>query len=115
MELSAAGDDRARVIGSIYFHLASVDDQTAEIGWAVAPGYTGKGYAAEAARAVMDVGFGTIGLHRIHAELDPRNDASVALCLKLGMRHEGHFVENMWFKGEWADTGHYGVLAHEWT
>jgi aminoglycoside 6'-N-acetyltransferase len=30
------------------------------------------------------------------------------------MRHEAHFVENMWFKGEWADTGIYGMLEREW-
>jgi RimJ/RimL family protein N-acetyltransferase len=115
MELPATGDNRARVIGAIYFHLTSVDDATAEIGWAVTPGYQGRGYAAEAARAVIDVGFGPVGLHRVYAELDPRNDASVALCLRLGMRHEAHFVENMWFKGMWADTGIYGVLGREWS
>ena len=114
MELPASNDDRARVIGSVYFHLTSVDDATAEIGWAITPAYRGHGYAVEAARAVLDVGFGPIGLHRVYAELDPRNDASVALCLRLGMRHEAHFVENMMFKGGWADTGMYGILDREW-
>ena len=30
------------------------------------------------------------------------------------MRHEAHLVENMWFKGAWADTGVYAILAREW-
>jgi len=51
----------------------------------------------------------------VRAELDPRNDASIALCRRLGMREEAHFVEDMWFKGEWADTGVYAILASEWT
>lgn len=103
-----------RVIGAIYFKLTSVDDLTAEIGWALAAGYHGKGYAFEAASAVLRLAFDEIGLHRVYAELDPRNEASVALCLRLGMRHEAHFVEHMMFKGDWADTGIYGILDHEW-
>jgi aminoglycoside 6'-N-acetyltransferase len=64
---------------------------------------------------MIDAAFGEIGLHRVYAELDPRNEASVALCLRLGMRHEAHFVEHMWSKGEWTDTGIYAVLEREWT
>ncbi|MCU1440334.1 MAG: N-acetyltransferase [Rhodoglobus sp.] len=102
------------IIGSIYFKLASLDDETGEIGWAFTRAYQGKGYAAEAASAMLDLAFGPLGLHRVYAELDPRNDASVALCLRLGMRHEAHFVEHMMFKGAWADTGMYGILDREW-
>lgn len=103
-----------RIIGIIYFSLASVDDETAEIGWALTAGYHGKGFAMEAASAVLDLAFGAMGLHRVYAELDPRNTASVTLCERLGMRHEGHLVEHMMFKGEWADTGIYGILDREW-
>jgi len=48
------------------------------------------------------------------AELDPRNQASVALCRRLGMRQEAHFVEDLRFKGGWADTGVFALLAREW-
>lgn len=103
------------VIGLIYFTISNVDDSTGEIGWALTRAYQGKGYATEASSAVLDLAFGELGLHRVYAELDPRNDASVALCLRLGMRHEAHFVEHMMFKGEWADTGIYGILEREWS
>ena len=100
--------------GTMYFHLTSTDDLTAEIGWLLAPRFQGQGLAREAAALVLDLAFGEVGLHRVYAELDPRNAASVALCARLGMRHEAHFVEHMMFKGEWADTGIYGILAREW-
>jgi RimJ/RimL family protein N-acetyltransferase len=103
-----------RVIGSIYFTIASADDSTGELGWAFNSAFHGKGYAYEAASAVMNLAFGPVGLHRVFADLDPRNSASIALCERLGMRHEAHFVEHMWVKGEWADTGIYGILAREW-
>ena len=68
----------------------------------------------EAASAVLALAFGTIGLHRVIAVLDPRNTASVALCRRLGMREEAFHVEDMWFKGEWGDTGIYAILDREW-
>lgn len=102
------------VAGAMYFTLTSTDDLTAEIGWAVRRSFQGRGCAFEAASAILSLAFGELGLHRVYAELDPRNAASVALCLRLGMRREAHFVEHMMFKGEWADTGIYGLLAREW-
>lgn len=110
----AIRDESGRMIGTMYFKLASVDDRSAEIGWLLDPRFQGRGYAAEAAALLLDLAFGELGLHRVHAELDPRNAASVALCLRLGMRHEAHFREHMWFKGDWADTGVYAILEHEW-
>lgn len=95
---------RPVMIGTLYF----------KIGWALHPDFQGKGYAREAASALLDLAFDTLKLHRVFANLDPRNDDSVRLCLALGMRHEAHHVEDMWFKGAWADTGIYAILDREW-
>ena len=111
----AIRDENGAFLGTMYLELHSVDpDRTAEIGWILAPHAQGRGYGAEAARVLLDLAFGDLGLHRVYAELDPRNDASVRLCARLDMRHEGHFVEHMWLKGEWTDTGHYAILEREW-
>lgn len=111
----AIRDAGGRFLGTMYFELHSADpDRTAEIGWILTPGAQGHGYALESARMLLDLAFGELGLHRVYAELDPRNTASVLLCERLGMRHEGHFVEHMWLKDEWTDTGHYAILDREW-
>ena len=68
----------------------------------------------EAARAVLELAFNELGLHRASAVLDPRNDSSAALCTRLGMREEAHFVEDAWFKGAWGDTAIYAILDREW-
>jgi len=78
------------------------------------PDFHGRGYMTEAAGAVLAIAFEQIGLRRVIAELDPRNAGSTSLCRRLGMREEAHFVENLWFKGEWGDTGIYALLAREW-
>jgi RimJ/RimL family protein N-acetyltransferase len=67
-----------------------------------------------AASAVLDLGFGELGLNRVVARLDPRNENSAKLAVRLGMRQEAHFVRNEIFKGEWTDELVYAVLADEW-
>jgi RimJ/RimL family protein N-acetyltransferase len=114
LELPATADAPSRVIGDSYFTISSLPNSRGEIGWTLHPDFAGYGYAAEAARAVLDIAFRIIRLHRVYAELDPRNDASVALCKRLGLREEAFFVKDLWFKGGWADTGMYAILRDEW-
>lgn len=102
------------VIGDLYFTIRSVANGTGEIGWTLHPDAQGAGYATEAALALLAVGFERMRLHRIVAEIDPRNTASAALCRRLGMRAEGLFVEDLWFKGDWADTVVHAILDREW-
>lgn len=106
--------DGVGVVGHIYFKLVSVSDQCAEIGWALHRDHQGRGYATEAATAMLDYAFGELGLHRVRAELDARNEPSAALCRRLGMRHEAHMLEEMWSKGEWTDSDIYAILDREW-
>lgn len=106
--------ESGRVVGCIFVNLSDPENETAEIGWALAAAYHGRGFAFEAATAALDLLFGEVEARRVVAELDPRNAASIRLCERLGMRHEAHFVEHMMFKGSWADTGIYGLLAREW-
>ncbi|WP_202033153.1 GNAT family protein [Nocardioides sp. WS12] len=87
----------------------------AELGWVFAPEYAGRGFATESARALIDLAFGHYPLHRVMAQLDPRNVASAALCERLGMRHEAHTREDFADRdGTWGDTAVYGLLRREW-
>ncbi|WP_162243517.1 GNAT family protein [Leifsonia sp. Root4] len=115
----AADDERlvgsaGRVIGDVMLRLSSVETAELEIGWVFHPDFAGKGYATEAAEAMLRLAFDGIGAHRVIAHLDPRNDASARLCVRLGLLHEATLRESYWDKGEWSDTGIYGMIAHEW-
>jgi RimJ/RimL family protein N-acetyltransferase len=59
-----------------------------EVGWHLHPDSWGHGYATEAARAVIDRGFGA-GVPEVYAVVRPGNAASVAVCRRLGMQHLG--------------------------
>jgi RimJ/RimL family protein N-acetyltransferase len=85
-----------------------------EVGWTLAPGARGKGYATEAAAAVLRLGFDELGMHRIEARLDELNTASAALCCRLGMRQEARHVDKWHYKGQWATELIFAVLADEW-
>jgi RimJ/RimL family protein N-acetyltransferase len=107
-------DARPRIIGDMTLVLSSVEHRQALIGWVLNPEFQGKGYALEAASRVLTLAFDDLGAHRVAAELDPRNTASAALCYRLGMRLEGHFVHSEIFKGEWGDLAVYAILDVEW-
>jgi RimJ/RimL family protein N-acetyltransferase len=119
VELPADAERPSRVIGNVMMRLVETENLCGEIGWVFHPDVAGQGYATEAARAVLDVSLaervdGGIGLHRVIAELDPRNDASERLCQRLGMRREALFIKNVWMRDDWLDTLIYAVLAEEW-
>ena len=79
------------------------------------PKYQGQGYATEAARAVLGLAFGKLGLHRMVATCDPRNRASYRVMEKLGMRREAHHLKDVQIRGEWCDEYFYAILEEEWT
>ena len=115
--LSAAIVERASgaTVGDVAFHWVSERDRTAEIGFILDPRHQGRGYATEAARAMLDWAFGTAGLHRVIGRTEARNTASSRVLEKLGMRLEAHLVENEWVKGEWQSELVYAVLDREWS
>jgi RimJ/RimL family protein N-acetyltransferase len=105
---------RTGLIGEVTLWWRSVEHRQGEIGFVLHPDQQGKGFAREAATAVLDLAFGKIGLHRVYGRTDARNAASAALMRRLGMRKEAHFVENEVFKGEWGDELVFAVLEREW-
>ena len=91
------------------------DHRVAEIGYSIARPLWGRGYTAEAARAVVEAAFTTYAdLGRVRAHADARNIASTRVMEKLGMTHEGTLRRNRYFHGELIDEVCYGVLRHEW-
>ena len=91
------------------------DHRLVRIGFTLAPHAQGRGFASEAVTALLDYLFHTRGKHRVAADCDPRNLASVALLERIGMRREAHHLRSVWWKGEWTDELLYAVLADEWS
>jgi RimJ/RimL family protein N-acetyltransferase len=105
---------RTGVIGEVVLWWHSIEHRQGEIGFVLHPDHQGKGFAREAATAMLDLAFGALGLHRVYGRTDARNTASAGLMKRLGMRQEAHFVQNEIFKGEWGDELVFAVLEDEW-
>jgi RimJ/RimL family protein N-acetyltransferase len=109
-EVAATGELAGDVV--LFWH--SAEHGAGEIGYVFEPALSGRGYATEAARAVLGLGFEGLGLHRIVARLDERNQASARLARRLGLRQEARLVSNELFKGEWSTELVFAMLAEEW-
>ena len=92
--------------------LASIDrrHRRAEIGFALAAGAWGHGYAKEAVARLIDHAFGALDLHRLEADVDPRNTASLRLLERLGFVREGYLRERYHVNGEVQDSVLLGLL-----
>ena len=102
------------LIGDVVLFFHSREHAAGELGYVFAPEAGGQGYATEACLAILGLAFDVLGLHRVVARLDARNEDSARLAARLGMRLEAHFVSSEMFKGEWTDELVYAMLADEW-
>jgi RimJ/RimL family protein N-acetyltransferase len=102
------------VIGQVSLRWHDATAAQAEIRFAINPQHRRQGFATEAARAALDMGFGEFGFHRIFARCDARSQASARLLKGLGMRLEAHYREHALFQGEWDEELHFAILDREW-
>lgn len=102
-----------RVIGSCGFVSQAGERQSAEIGYWLGKPYWGKGYAAEAARALVRFGFEQMNLERVEAKCFVENRAGQRVIEKLGMRFEGTDRSEM-IKGEYPELRLYAVARQDW-
>lgn len=112
--LAAERKSDARVIGEVLLIWRNAEQREGELGFVFHPDVHGQGYACEASLAMLELGFGTFGLHRIIGRCDARNTASYTLMERLGMRREAHFIDNEYLKGEWTSELVYALLEREW-
>ncbi len=109
-----------RVIGNIYMALENEQSGTWELGYVFNRAYWGKGYASEAAKAVVDNAFTRRGASKVIAMCNPINTASWRLMERLGMKRVQELKHNVYFflddSGEpiWLDTYIYELTRGEW-
>lgn len=115
--------ESGQVIGDLFGGEAAEEDedsQTTSVGWHLNPQFVGRGYAFEAARALLDHLFTERGFRRIYAYVEDHNIPSQRLCEKLGMRREGVFIEFVSFTNDddgnpiYENTMQYAILRREW-
>ncbi|CAG0971821.1 [Ribosomal protein S5]-alanine N-acetyltransferase [Phycisphaerales bacterium] len=88
--------------------------QNAVAGYWIGKQFAGKGYMTEALRLALRQAFEKLGLHRVEANIIPRNAPSKALVRGIGLRLEGLAKRYLRIAGAWEDHEHWAITAEEW-
>ncbi|MFA5328264.1 MAG: GNAT family protein [Prolixibacteraceae bacterium] len=103
-----------KIIGDCAIKLENDDRRIAEIGITISHLYQRNGYAKETLAGILGFLFNTQDIHRVVETVDAENIASINLLKSTGFRLEGHFIENIFFKGKWGSEFQYAMLKREW-
>ncbi|MEO6395166.1 MAG: GNAT family protein [Devosia sp.] len=104
----------SQLVGQVSLRWTDATAAQAEIRFVMSPTFRRQGYAAEAVRAIVSLGFDRYRLHRIFARTAGDNAASAQLLKGVGMRLEAHYREHALFQGEWDEELHFAILDREW-
>lgn len=102
------------LIGTTTLFDMRAEHRKAEIGYMLDRPFWGQGLMQEALRLYLQFAFGTLGLNRLTADVDPRNDRSITILERLGFQREGVMRETYWVGGEVSDSLMLGLLASDW-
>jgi ribosomal-protein-alanine N-acetyltransferase len=105
--------DSGQLIGAISLTVTSRFDY-GEMGYWICRESWNRGYCTEAAQAILEYGFGTLGLNKIFAEHFTRNEASRAVMEKIGMSFEGTLRHHAKRWGRYEDLDVRSILREEY-
>ena len=88
--------------------------QSAYIGYGGVAGLDGQGYMTEGMRLALDYAFGELGLHRLEANIQPGNTASIALVRRCGFVREGFSEQYLKIAGDWRDHERWATRVDLW-
>lgn len=88
--------------------------QNAYLGYQIGAPFAGQGYMTEGLDLALRHAFRTLRLHRLEANIQPENAASIALVKRLGFRLEGYSPRYLKIGGRWRDHERWAILREEW-
>jgi ribosomal-protein-alanine N-acetyltransferase len=88
--------------------------EQAFIGYGGVAGFSGRGYMGEAMQLVLREAFTTLRLHRVEANIQPENLASIALARGAGFVREGFSERYLKINGRWRDHERWAINAERW-
>jgi [ribosomal protein S5]-alanine N-acetyltransferase len=100
-----------------FFNLSQIvrrSFHSAYLGYAVGKPYAGQGYMREGMELVLRHAFLGLKLHRIEANIQPGNRASIALAEGAGFRREGFSPRYLKIGGRWRDHERWAILVDDW-
>jgi ribosomal-protein-alanine N-acetyltransferase len=87
---------------------------SAYLGYQIGAPFAGQGYMTEAIQLVLKYAFHGLKLHRLEANIQPVNKASIALVKRAGFSKEGYSRRYLKINGRWRDHERWAILAEDW-
>ena len=97
-------------MGMVNYHAWQSWNHRLGLGWILIPNARRHGYMEEAVRVVLGHCFGVLDTHRVEAEIEPENKASIRLAERLGFQREGLLRDRMFVAGEPRSVLMYSLL-----
>ena len=113
MQLGIENISTQKIIGDCGLKITPGDTGFAEIGITISHLEQKKGYGKETITGILNFLF-QLGVRRVLETVDVENIASINLLKSVGFRQEGHFIENIFFKGKWGSELQFAMLKREW-
>lgn len=114
VQYAIVNNDTNQLIGDCAIKLDQYDIRLTEIGITISHLHQKKGYAKEVLSSILTWLFETQNIHRVTEIVDAENIASINLLKSLNFKQEGHFIENIFFKGKWGSEFQFALLKREW-
>lgn len=107
-------NDSNELIGTCTLAALDARNRRSEVGFALARAHWKKGFMSEALERLLAFAFEELALHRLEADVDPRNESSLGLLERLGFEREGYMRERWIVADQVCDTVFLGLLRREW-
>jgi [ribosomal protein S5]-alanine N-acetyltransferase len=88
--------------------------RSAYLGYYICTPYAGQGYMIEGLRLMLRYSFKQVKLHRLEANIQPRNLPSIALVKRAGFVREGYSRRYLKIGGQWRDHERWAILSEDW-
>jgi ribosomal-protein-alanine N-acetyltransferase len=103
------------IVGSIgLFHIVRLSLQSGVVGYMVGAPFARQGFAGEALQLVLQFAFKKLKLHRVEANIQPGNVASIGLAKRAGFNREGCSRRYLKIGSRWRDHERWAILAEDW-
>jgi ribosomal-protein-alanine N-acetyltransferase len=115
VSLLACRRDDGAIVG--YFNISQIIRgplQSAFLGYGAVAAHAGRGYMTEGLELVLERAFTELGLHRIEANIQPDNEASIALVRRCGFVKEGFSERYLKIGGRWRDHERWAIRSEQW-
>ena len=114
VQYAIANKETGRLTGDCAIKLDQHDMRIAEIGITISHLSQNRGYAGEVMTGLLGFLFDEQGIHRVVEIVDAENAPCIRMLQRTGFRQEGHFNENIFFKGKWGSEYQFAMLQKEW-